>query len=136
MTLSSSTGECAKPYDLWTIATALFVAFAWVAFEPIGVSMEWLPRFVGVLKAHSFNDIDLIGKALEVTELCRASDLDLVVGRGVSVDAIGVLRKVAAVHLTPRSRHERWSSVRVRGTARGGEGARQRGALRTSLASE
>ena len=48
----------------------------------------------------SINDADVTERILEVANLLKARDLDLVVGGGVSIDALDVLKAVAQVHLS------------------------------------
>jgi hypothetical protein len=58
--------------------------------------------FVGSLRANrdSINDDEVTDRVLDVSARCRAAGLDLVVGGGVSRDAIPALRRVRATHLT------------------------------------
>jgi 2-keto-3-deoxy-L-rhamnonate aldolase RhmA len=58
--------------------------------------------FVGSLRASrdSINDDEVTDRVLDVSARCRAAGLDLVVGGGVSRDAIPALRRVRATHLT------------------------------------
>lgn len=48
----------------------------------------------------SINDADITQRITEIAALARERNLDLVMGGGVSIDAIPALREVAAVHLT------------------------------------
>ena len=48
----------------------------------------------------SINDPDITERVIEVAELARDRNLDLVMGGGVSIDALHVIREVAAVHLS------------------------------------
>jgi len=58
--------------------------------------------FVGSLGRHrdDINQQDVTDRIADVAALCRASKLDLVVGGGVSIDALPVVRAINAVHLT------------------------------------
>lgn len=58
--------------------------------------------FVGSLGAHrdSINADFVTEQVCEVAKLCSMHKLDLVVGGGVSRDAIGALRQVQAIHLS------------------------------------
>jgi len=48
----------------------------------------------------SINDVDITEKIIKVAALARAKNLDFVMGGGVSIDALHVVREVAAVHLS------------------------------------
>jgi hypothetical protein len=48
----------------------------------------------------SINDTDITERVIQVAELTRDAKLDLVMGGGVSIDALHVIREVAAVHLS------------------------------------
>ena len=48
----------------------------------------------------SINETDITEKILAVAELAREKNVDLVVGGGVSIDALHVIREVASVYLT------------------------------------
>lgn len=58
--------------------------------------------FVGSLNAHrdSINDENITQKVCEVASLCKNMDMDLVVGGGVSMDALPALRTMNEIHLT------------------------------------
>ena len=58
--------------------------------------------FVGSRGRHrdSINEPDVSGRILEIARLLKEVDLDLVVGGGVSIEALPAIREVAAVHLT------------------------------------
>ena len=58
--------------------------------------------FVGSIGADrdSINADSVTDRICDVATLCRERDLDLVVGGGVSRDAIAALQRVAAIHLT------------------------------------
>ena len=58
--------------------------------------------FVGSLQQSrdSINDDDVTDRVLDVSARCRTAGLDLVVGGGVSRDAIPALRRIRATHLT------------------------------------
>lgn len=58
--------------------------------------------FTGSLGRHrdSINDQDITDMVCDVAQICKDKQLDLVVGGGVSSDAIPALRQMAAVHLT------------------------------------
>ena len=48
----------------------------------------------------SINERDVTDRILEVAELSRDRGLDLVMGGGVSIDALDIVREVASVHLS------------------------------------
>jgi hypothetical protein len=48
----------------------------------------------------TINDDDVTNHVLETAKLCRAAGLDLVVGGGISRDAVPALRRVRSEHLT------------------------------------
>jgi len=48
----------------------------------------------------SINDSDITARVLEVAELLKDRNLDLVVGGGVSIDAVPALHEIAKTHLT------------------------------------
>jgi hypothetical protein len=58
--------------------------------------------FVGSmgLSRDSINDDVVTQKILDVAEKCKANSLDLVIGGGVSIDALDAIRRVSEVHLT------------------------------------
>lgn len=58
--------------------------------------------FVGSLQADrdNINDENITTKVCEVASNCKDTDLDLVVGGGVSMDALPALRRINDVHLT------------------------------------
>jgi len=58
--------------------------------------------FVGSLgrSSDAINDPDVTDWVTQVAEICRAENLELVVGGGVSIDALPALRTVANVHLS------------------------------------
>jgi len=58
--------------------------------------------FVGSLgrPGDSINDVDVTKRISEVAEICRSADLELVVGGGVSIDALSALRTIADIHLS------------------------------------
>lgn len=75
-----------------------------VASAPGGVDGVVFGRvdFTGSLERHrdSINDDDITDMVCDVAGLCRDNGLDLVVGGGVSMDAIPALQRMAAVHLS------------------------------------
>lgn len=75
-----------------------------VAAQPEGASGIVFGRsdFVGSLgrPGDAINDDDVTDRIIEVARVCRERSLELVVGGGVSVDALPALRKVAKVHLS------------------------------------
>lgn len=58
--------------------------------------------FVGSMGADrdSINDREVTARIVAVAELCKRNGLDLVMGGGVSMDALDALKEVAATHLT------------------------------------
>lgn len=58
--------------------------------------------FVGSLGRHrdSINDPDITAQVVEIARLLKDRNLDLVMGGGVSIDALPAIREVAATHLT------------------------------------
>jgi len=58
--------------------------------------------FVGSLgkPGDSINDAEVTERISDVSQLCHTADLELVVGGGVSVDALPALRSVAEIHLS------------------------------------
>lgn len=58
--------------------------------------------FVGSLgrKRDTINDDDVTDRILDVCGLLQERNLDLVIGGGVSIDSLDVVRKIASVHLT------------------------------------
>jgi hypothetical protein len=58
--------------------------------------------FVGSIQADrdNINDENITAKVCEVASDCKDVELDLVVGGGVSMDALPALRRVNDVHLT------------------------------------
>jgi hypothetical protein len=48
----------------------------------------------------SINDEDVTHKVVAVSRICKDRGLDLVVGGGVSIDAVPVIKEIAAVHLS------------------------------------
>lgn len=75
-----------------------------VAAQPSGVQGVVFGRvdFVGSLQRDrdSINDQDVTTRICEVATLCKERSLDLVVGGGVSIDALPAIREIASVHLT------------------------------------
>jgi hypothetical protein len=58
--------------------------------------------FVGSLGRNrdSINDADVTERVMVVADLARQRNLDLVVGGGISIDSLHVIREIASVHLT------------------------------------
>ena len=58
--------------------------------------------FVGSLRRHrdSINDPDITDRVIEIGQDLRGSGLQLVVGGGVSIDALPALKEIAGTHLT------------------------------------
>jgi hypothetical protein len=58
--------------------------------------------FVGSLgrDRDSINDPDVTENILVMSQICRDRDLDLVVGGGVSIDSLPVIKQIASVHLS------------------------------------
>lgn len=79
-------------------------AIARVAAGPHGANGVVFGRvdFVGSLGRHrdSINEPGITHKVVEVAALCKSHGLDLVVGGGISVDAIAIVKEIAATHLT------------------------------------
>lgn len=80
------------------------VAIADLAAQPDGAQGIVFGRvdFVGSLGRHrdDINDNDITDRICDVAAICKARGLDLVVGGGVSIDALPVVRRVSEVHLT------------------------------------
>ena len=79
-------------------------AIAEIAASPGGVDGVVFGRvdFVGSLgrDRDSINEDDITAHVLTVAQLCKDSGLDLVMGGGVSIDALPVVKQVADVHLS------------------------------------
>lgn len=58
--------------------------------------------FVGSLGRHrdSINEADVTDRVVEIAQLLKSRNLELVMGGGISIDALPAIREVAAVHLT------------------------------------
>ena len=58
--------------------------------------------FVGSLNRHrdSINDADITARIIDIATLLKDSGLELVVGGGVSIDALPALKEIATTHLT------------------------------------
>lgn len=78
--------------------------FADIATRPNGVNGIVFGRvdFTGSLgrDRDSINDADITDFVVETGIICKESGLDLVVGGGVSIDSLPVVRRIAETHLT------------------------------------
>jgi hypothetical protein len=75
-----------------------------IAAAPGGVQGIVFGRvdFTGSLGRHrdSINDRDITEHVLQVSALCKEHSLDLVMGGGVSIDALHIVKEVSETHLT------------------------------------